>query len=108
MTDLKTRARAAAVRYLEMQGKEVLDDDFEKYIVFKDGDMLVFSTVKVKTDNLAPVNKGGRRRFERVAAEYLQSHPCVTGGLRLDELSMVVVGEDRALLRHAVNVINMD
>lgn len=104
--------RAAAL-YLERQDYCILERNWrckagEADIIALDGDCLVLCEVKTRM-NLEcgmpeeAVDARKRDRYERIAAWYLKDW---TGGdtqVRFDVVSVMVLAEDRALIRHHVN-----
>jgi putative endonuclease len=106
MEKLNERAMVAVKRYCENQGYEVLEV-FEDSLVVKDGKELVFCEVQVRAygDSL-PIEDMDRGRWESLAALYLAEHPeCCDVPVRFDNFSLLVVGTDRALLRHHINAL---
>ena len=107
------RARKAAARYLELQGYEVICRDWPGDagvvdIVCRDWDgTLVFVDVQVSCGGFPPTGGEGASRalFEAVALAYLAENECEDTAVRFDSIVVVVVGEDRALLRHHVNAL---
>ena len=72
--------------------------------------MLVFVTVKTRAD----ISRGFpgeeaspsvRSRSEKVAAYYLSEFRDVDFPVRFDTVSLLVIADDRALIRHYVNVL---
>ena len=107
------RGMAAAGRYLERFGYEILERDWEcpagsADIIARDREALVFCEVKTYTDMMtgfpseAPDGEK-RARDEKVAAWYLQEYEEVDIPVRFDVVALLVVSEDRALIRHYVN-----
>lgn len=98
---------------VELQGYKILDRNWscpagEVDIVAREGDVLVFVTVKTRTD----ISRGFpgeeaspsvRSRNEKVAAYYLSEFRDVDFPVLFDTVSLLVVAEDRALIRHYVN-----
>ena len=111
--NLVVRSKAAAARYLERFGYEVLDEDWacpagEIDIVARDGDALVFIQVQSRTsfDRGFPtcsVTPEKRSCLEKIAMWYLRDYEFVDIPVRFDEVSIMVIAEDRALIRHYVN-----
>lgn len=50
-----------------------------------------------------PDTEADRKAFERLAAAYLAETEYVDVAVRLDIVSLLVVGDDRALIRHCSN-----
>lgn len=119
MKNLMERAFQAASRYLTLKGYEMLDDSWEDpvtgdqvgVVADDDGD-IVFATVSARTgvDGFGKEAKD-RGRLESLAAKWLASHQeddLVDRRVRFDDISMLVVSENRALLRHHVNTLIVD
>ncbi len=114
--NLFEKAVKASARFLELRGYEVVEQDWspegsEKSVplIAYDDDMLVFIDVKVRdnTDGFVPEAETDRAAMEVLAAKYLaetDSEPDF--GIRFDIISMMVVGESRALLRHHINAFS--
>jgi Holliday junction resolvase-like predicted endonuclease len=109
----KDRGMMAAVAYLERSGIHVLDQDFKTTIgvipiVAMDGDELVHVRVIVhtsSTDKIFPSNTAIKKRQQQMA-EYAMAasvSPAVYR-VRLDDIDIRVLAEDKALLRHYRNV----
>ena len=111
--DLGRRGENAAVRYLERFGYEILDRNWtcpagEVDIVARDMDALVFCEVKTRTsiEHGFPeeaVDAEKRSRYEKIAAWYLRDYEYVDIPVRFDVVALLVVGEDRAFVRHYCN-----
>ncbi|EFV33418.1 hypothetical protein C1872_02395 [Eggerthella lenta] len=114
MEDLKTRGTMAASRFLSRRGYEVLEEGWrsgagECEVIALDGDVLAFVKVRVRSDAAKgfPVERGGaceREERERIAVDYLAGHPeHADVGVRFDTAAILVIGPDRALIRHHIN-----
>ena len=106
---LKSRGEDAAAAYLERCGICVVErgwhcDAGVIDIVAFDGDVLV--VVDVKTRRAASQGKGqavtsaGTRRVRRLAEAYLEYADLREKEWRYDRIELLVISEDRALLRH--------
>ena len=115
MKELENRAIKAASMFVARRGYEVLDEEWgtpEQEIkidlVARDENDIVFIDVKARAhgDSL-PDEDIDRKRLESVAARWLASHPDQAEDvtIRFDAISLLVIGEDRALLRHHINVL---
>jgi len=107
---LGQRGEDAAAAFLERAGMTVVERNWrcsagEIDIVALDGTTIVLVEVKTRRS----VSKGTpeeavtpakRRRYAKLAAAYLQSAGVSDVPLRFDVISLLVVAEDRALLRH--------
>lgn len=116
MSNLNLKATKAASRFLEHRGYEVLETGWKcpagtSDIVAEDGDVLVFVDVSARSsvDRGFPTDSCSqetRARREMVALAYLSEHPDVTERLiRFDNVALLVVGPDRAMVRHHTNVL---
>ena len=108
--ELGRRGEDAARVYLERVGFEVLDTNWrtkagEVDIVARDGDALVLVEVKTRRSLAAgtaeeAVSPTKQKRLGRLGAAYLQQMPEQPEAVRFDVVTIYVLGEDRALLRH--------
>ena len=107
------RGENAAARYLEMLGYEILERNWrcpagEVDIVARDMDAVVFVEVKTRT-SLAKglpseaVDEAKRARYEKIAGWYLRDYEFVDVPVRFDIVALLVVADDRALVRHYCN-----
>ena len=114
MEDLKTRGTMAASRFLSRRGYECPEEGWrsgagECEVIALDGDVLAFVKVRVRSDAAKgfPVERGGaceREERERIAVDYLAGHPeHADVGVRFDTAAILVIGPDRALIRHHIN-----
>lgn len=112
---LQERGVEAAARYLELTGFEVLELNWSCPaggidVIARDGGTLVFADVVTRTriEKGFPggdVGEGERSRLEKVAMWYLRDYEEVDIPVRFDTVALVVVAEDRALVRHYVNAL---
>ncbi len=108
------KAMRGIEKYLERRGMDVVERGWahgrDKIdFVVRDDDDLVFVAVRIRENdgNGIPSDEASRRAFERVAAAYLAERPGIPeGAVRFDVVSMLVLSEDRALIRHHVNAIS--
>lgn len=119
MLELKEKAVRAAGTFLARRGYEVLGTEWKSEdggvidVVARDGDAIVFCDVVARRglDKGMPGDGGeaSRERREIDAARWLGERAddpdLVDVTIRFDSISMLVVGEDRALLRHHVNCL---
>ena len=116
MKNLHERAVEAATRFVERRGYEVLDKNWTNEglagrldLIAQDEDAIVFIDVTA-TDHA----EGGfsessltREQFELLAAMWLKDKsPEDDITVRFDGIDMIVVSEDRALLRHHINKLS--
>lgn len=110
--ELGMRGEEAAARFLERRGYDILDRNWRCYageadIVARDEDTLIFVEVKTRKDcqkgfPAEAVNAEKRTRYEKIALAYLKDYDVVDLTVRFDVVSIVVVAEDRALIRHHI------
>ena len=116
--ELGMKGEAAAARYLEHVGYEIVERNWrcpagEADIVAFDGDMLVFCEVKTRT-NIAKgfpseaVTAEKRARYEKIAAWYLCDYGEVNIPIRFDVIALLVLKDDRAMVKHYVNAFGWD
>ena len=115
MSELKNRAIQAANTFVTRRGYEVLDEEWGTPeeetridLVAKDEDAIVFINVRARANgDSLPDENIDRKRMESNAARWLAEHPDAGSDvtIRFDTISMLVIGEDRALLRHHINCL---
>lgn len=108
-----TKAHAAIRRHLELKGYEVLEANWAHgrdsidFIARDEYETLVFVVAEVR-ENVGEGIPGialDRGAFERIAAAYLTHADVVDCDVRLDAISLLVLGENRAIIRHHVNAL---
>lgn len=103
--EMTERAREAVCKYLDMKGYEIVDENFQEFVVFEDGITLAFARVSYEIGEM-PTERNIREEFEHVMACYLVEHPeVVNREIRCDDIAIHVVDRGRALLRHHRNCI---
>ena len=108
--ELGQRGESAAVVYLQRIGFTVLETNWrtragEIDIVASDGECLVLIEVKTRRtiskgspeDAVSPAKQ---RKLGKLAAAYVQRMEREPAEIRFDVVTIHVLGEDRALLRH--------
>ena len=115
--ELGRRGEEAAARFLERRGFEVLERNWtcsagEADIIAQDEDALVFVEVKTRSNTEKglqeeAVDERKRERYERIAAAFLQTYETVDIAVRFDVVSILVIGSERAFLRHHVNAFSV-
>lgn len=122
MSELKQKAIKAAGAFLTRRGYEVLETEWRSEdggsidVVARDEDAIVFCDVEARSGIEKGMpgegGEGARERMEINAARWLSEHgddpDNVDTTIRFDHISMLVVGEDRALLRHHINCLGSD
>lgn len=106
--ELTAKATEATIRLLERKGYEILDRDPEGFgAVARDGGAIVFVEVRVSNGAQRGFDDAvlDRRAFELAAAAWLagQGELEADAPVRLDIVSLLILGSDRALLRHHIN-----
>lgn len=111
--NLKSRCVKAASRYLELNGYEIARTNWEcetgsfDIIAWQDGTLVFANVFAIDDASRGFVVTGDadqrRERFEKAALCYLAEVDDVDMPVRYDEISVVVVGPDRAMLKHFVN-----
>lgn len=117
MNDLNAKAKQAAESFLSRRGYDILDDGWEDPsgivdIVAREGDVLVFAEVTVTRDSSRGFprersDEGCRAAREASALAYLAEHDVTDMMVRFDTVSLVVLGSDRALVRHHINCLSV-
>ena len=112
--DITCRTHNAIARYLQIRGHEILADKWAHGqdsvdFVIRDGDNgdLAFVVTQVSSDTGQGIPEAAhdRKAFERIAAAYLAGSDVTDCTVRLDSVSLLVIGDDRAIIRHHVNVL---
>lgn len=111
--ELGKRGEEAATCFLERREYEILDRNWkciagEADIVALQDDTLCLIEVKTRKDAQKgfpseAVDTRKRSRYERIAACYLKDHDYADVRVRFDIIAILVLGEDRAFLRHHLN-----
>ncbi len=111
--ELGRRGEEAAAKYLKRRGFEILQCNWrcfagEADIIALQEDTLCFVEVKTRSSvekgfPAEAVDQPKRERYERIAACYLKEHPYEDLRIRFDVISILVLGPDRAFLRHHIN-----
>ena len=107
------RSHQAIRAYLRHRGIEVLEEgwahgsDSIDFIAMDDEELVFVDTATKCGGYDMPREEPDQERFERIAAAYLAEAE-VEGltSIRYDIASLLVVGSDKALLRHHHNVLN--
>lgn len=107
---LGERGEDAAAAYLERMGMTLVERNWrtksgEVDIVALDGDEVVLVEVKTRRTISAgtpeeAVTPAKQRRYKRLAEAYLARTGSDDTRIRFDVISILVIAEDRALLRH--------
>ena len=115
MKDLKERAIKATKLFLERRGYEVVETGWKCPagaidVVATDDETLVLVEVSARTADEGgfPESSGpkDRGRRETAAIAYLAEHEGVDRPVRFDNVSLVVLSEGKAFLRHHINALS--
>lgn len=119
MSNLSISATEAASRYLGHRGYTVLETAWTcpagtADIVAKDGDIIVFADVSSRDSAergfpSESCGKKARTKRESIAIAWLAEHEdAVNEAIRFDNIALVVIGKDRAMIRHHINAFGAD
>lgn len=111
---LSDRGVDAVEKFFERKGYTILKRDWSCSegsfdLICEDGDMLCF--IEVKTRRLYKesglpnegISEQKRSKFEKIAAEFLKTYDKVDIQVRFDIVTLLILSEDRAFLRHHIN-----
>lgn len=114
--DLGMRGESAAAAFLERRGYDILERNWtcnwgEADIIARDDENLVFVEVKTRRDcdkgmPEEAVNAAKRERYEKIAIAFLRDCEIVDVSVRFDVVSIVVIANDRALIRHHIGAFS--
>ena len=113
MEATNARAKQGVRRYLELKGCEVLEDgwchghDHIDFVAEDEDGTLVFIACETSENEGAgiPEEQPDRKAFERLAAAYLVDNFIEPAEVRYDIVSMLLIGDNRAIIRHHVNAL---
>lgn len=122
MYELKKKAVRAADQFLVQRGYEVVESNWRSEggssidLVAREDDTLVFVDVYARSgiDRGMPEEGGesSRERREIAAATWLSEHADDEGiadtPVRFDSIAMMLVSENRALLKHHINCLGCE
>ena len=116
--ELKPKAIKASERFLESRGYEILETGWESPagavdIIARADEGVVFVEVNARTGAEAGFpaeadTAAKRASFERAAIAYMAGYDEADVSVRFDIISMVVMSENRAMLRHHINALSAD
>lgn len=117
MSNLNARATEAVGRYLGHHGYTVLETGWTcpagtADIVAEDGDTIVFADVASRSSAERGFpsesrSKKERTRRESIAIAWLAEHEDVVDRpIRFDNIALVVIGGDRAMVRHHIDALS--
>ncbi|MDR1014238.1 MAG: YraN family protein [Coriobacteriales bacterium] len=107
---LGTTGEDLVCTYLESTGVEILERNWkcrsgEADVIAREQEDLVFIEVKTRTSESAgfpedAVTRQKRRRYEKIAVEYLFTHDLPSARVRFDVMALLFSGNGKAFLRH--------
>lgn len=113
---LGRQGEEAAARFLYRHGYEIIERNWEcaageADIIALDEHAVVFVEVKTRSNcekgmPSEAVDAKKRDRYERIAALYLQQSGLTDIAVRFDIISILVISEGRALVRHHINAFS--
>lgn len=105
MDEVKSKCRKAAISFLERRGGEVLDDDLDGYIVYKDGDFISIVDVMInENEEFIDDVHIMREDFEGLVFKFFKNqHENYNTGIRFDVIEVVLLDDHRALLQYRKN-----
>lgn len=114
---LGKRGEDAAARFLANHGYTILERNYkcsfgEADIVAKSPGTLVFVEVKTRTDEdkgmpEEAITEAKRAKYEKIAISYLRNYDEVDISVRFDVIGILVVAQDRAIIRHHINAFGV-
>lgn len=115
--ELGRRGERAAEKFLVRRGYDVVARNWtcpagEADLVVRDESSIVFVEVKTRTsvEKGLPeeaVGREKRSKYERIAAFFLSDYPYTDMFVRFDVISILVMHEDRAFVRHHINAFGV-
>lgn len=106
--NLEERALLAAKKFLEYRDYKILDVGWREgaeIVAEYDGE-LVFCEVKVCEEEFDNSQDKKLAARERLMLEYAKEHDLMPVQIRYDAINLIVLDENRAIIRHHVNCIN--
>ncbi len=115
--ELFMKGEEAAARFLSMRGYEILERNWacfagEVDIIARDGRTLVFVEVKIRRDlrqgfPSEAMSAEKRDRFEKMALAYAAEYEETDIPVRFDMVAIVVVADNKAMIRHDIDVFSI-
>ena len=96
------------IRYLELRGYHVIDNDYHGYVVIEDDYENAIAFVKsfIVKDRLdkVKIKSATRHDFEKTICNFLKDNAeYVDMDVRYDEVILSVISNDRGIVKHYVN-----
>ena len=94
------RIRKAALRFYQVLDRfEIIEEDFEGFIVVKDSDISFVNVVQIADSDSYDAGMITRSEFEEVLDKYIKSHDDVDIFFKFDIMQIHVIKQDRALVK---------
>lgn len=116
--ELGKKGEDAATKFLLRRGYKIVERNWrcpagEADIIAFDGSTLVFVEVKTRSDidkgyPEEAITKEKRARYERISAYYLRDSKYEELRFRFDVIGILVLGNNKATLRHHVNAFGVE
>ena len=114
MKEFIEKSNQAAAAYLNRRGYEIVEQPWEDdidspvSIVAQDEDALVFVSVAARRNsNSFPAERHTQEELEGFAINWLKANrDHADCAVRFDHIGLVLIGSDRALIKHHVNVMS--
>lgn len=108
--DTLERVEHAIKRYLEFKDYEYLGMQ-DEFLVYDDEGCIVFVCYdySIHSTGFIQHDESLIESFEKAMIKWYQDYPIdCSHPVRLDRISLVVVGDDRAVMKHYVNILGFD
>lgn len=110
-----TRREYEGIRkFMLHRGYEIIDEDWSDgnnhfdFVCFnKDDNVLVFADTAVKNDGSLDFKHKTREEFEKAILQYLPAEEHCDCAVRYDTVTLLVLREDQALIRHTINALSL-
>lgn len=107
METINDKATRGIITYLTRRGFDIIEEgwahgkDSIDFIAREDDDLVFIATKIADGGSDIPAEKVNRKSLERVAAAYLAANLDIPeGSIRFDVVSMLILSESKALIRH--------
>jgi putative endonuclease len=107
---LGSQGEDIACAFLERSGVKIIERNWrcqagEADVIACEGGDLVFIEVKTRSSKAAgfpdeAVNREKRKRYEKIAMEYLFTHDLPSARVRFDVMALLLSGDGKTFLRH--------
>ena len=103
---LEERGRKASIRYLQLRGYDVLDENYDGFVICADeDDRIHIVDVSISEKYTTCLTDKSREDFEQVMCKWLaQQDKYIDVEICPDVCNLIVLSDSRALVRHYVNV----